>query len=448
MMTNEKENKKLLIFTPQFSSRLKYIFDFILNQELGLEFEFCSDRMFFENSKLNKFSYSNENYFTNLPFIKSHALLKSIEIHPVIFDFFTYQNHKAFFKTNSTSFFAFDIFAASFYLISRYEEYLPFLKDKHGRFQAEQSLAFKEGFLEIPLVNIWINLFKTNLLKEFPSLVFKQKQFRFISTIDIDNAFADLNKGVFRTFLSSLKMLITLKIRYFIEKIQVLNHQLNDKYDNYNYLNQIHKKYGLEPIYFILFSKYGKYDKNLSTNNSAFQSLLNRLAESNEIGLHPSYQSNKSLKILKREKTNLEKTISKSVTKSRQHFIKLKFPDTYENLEPLGIMQDFSMGYSTMPGFRASVCSPFKFFNLKTNQETNLEIIPFALMDAGFIHYQKLNPEETFEKIKKIIESVKKVDGLFVSLWHNETLFPTNGKYSWRDVFEQMLREVKNGNSI
>ena len=40
----------------------------------------------------------------------------------------------------------------------------------YGRYAHENSLAFKEGFLNIPLVNIWIEDFKKALKKKFPTL--------------------------------------------------------------------------------------------------------------------------------------------------------------------------------------------------------------------------------------------------------------------------------------
>ncbi|NJO89826.1 MAG: hypothetical protein HC831_13425 [Chloroflexia bacterium] len=55
----------------------------------------------------------------------------------------------------------------------------------------------------------------------------------------------------------------------------------------------------------------------------------------------------------------------------------------------MGITNDYSMGYSSHPGFRAGTCTPFYFFNLKTDEKTNLKITPFAVMDVGFIDYLK-----------------------------------------------------------
>ena len=70
---------------------------------------------------------------------------------------FEVNGNKAFFKTEGD--FPFDIFAASFYLFSRYEEYLPHQKDMYGRYAHENSLAFKESFLDQPLINIWLQTF-------------------------------------------------------------------------------------------------------------------------------------------------------------------------------------------------------------------------------------------------------------------------------------------------
>ena len=78
-----------------------------------------------------------------------------------------------FFKTGPKSAIPYDIFAASFYLITRYEEYLPHVKDIHGRYTAEQSLAFKYRFLEKPVVDIWAYKLLEALKEKFPDYEYK-----------------------------------------------------------------------------------------------------------------------------------------------------------------------------------------------------------------------------------------------------------------------------------
>jgi hypothetical protein len=42
----------------------------------------------------------------------------------------------------------YDLFSACFFLLSRYEEYLSFEPDRYGRFEADQSMAFRTGSLK------------------------------------------------------------------------------------------------------------------------------------------------------------------------------------------------------------------------------------------------------------------------------------------------------------
>jgi len=344
--------------------------------------------------------------------------------------------------------FSFDIFAASFYLIVRYEEYLGFKKDKYGRFGAEKSLAYKEGFLEDPLINIWSNMFYECLCKLFPGLNPIKTGLNYLSTIDIDNAWAHLNKGFTRTSLSFAKLMIKGNIKGIVEKIKVLTKKKKDPYDNFDFLNNIHNKYGIQPIYFILFSKFARNDKNPSRKNLKFRKLVQDISENNLVGLHPSYQSNNRYQIIETEKKMLEDLTQKTLYFSRQHYLFLKMPETYENLIKAGLSRDFSMGYSSHVGFRASYCRPYNFFNLKTNEERPLEIVPFETMDVCFSRHQKIKPEIALNKIKKIISSIKKVNGLYVSIWHNETLANIDKTMDWRAVYEEILNETTNGNPI
>jgi hypothetical protein len=441
-----KEENKILIYSPLVTERLQYICHIILNQVLGLNYEITNDKKDFEKAEFAKFSYDYVNNFKGLPFISAHNLLFETDIHELIIDAFIIDGHKAFFKSSDESYFPFDIFAASFYLISRYEEYLPFKADKYGRFCAEESLAFKEGFLEQPLVNIWAEMFCVKLCTLFPHLKPVKTKFQFLATIDVDNAWAHLNKGFLRTSLSFTKYLLKADIKDFKNKFRIVFSGKNDPYDNYEFIEQVHKKYGIVPIYFFLFSKFSCYDKNPSCKNVNFRNLIKSISRSNKIGMHPSFRSHNKLKMVESEKNNLEKLIERPVDKSRQHYLLIKMPETYDNLIRLGIKQDFSMGYSSYIGFRASFCMPFKFFNLKSNKETSLEIVPFALMDVCFTEYLKIQPQIALKKIKNIITSIKNVNGLFVSLWHNETLMENNDQTDWRFVYEQMLKEIQNGN--
>ena len=82
---------------------------------------------------------------------------------------------------------------------SRYEEYLPHVKDVHGRYTAPESLAYNHGFLEKPVVDIWAYKLLAILKKKFPDYKYQERSYEYVSTIDIDNAFAYKHKNFIRS---------------------------------------------------------------------------------------------------------------------------------------------------------------------------------------------------------------------------------------------------------
>ncbi|MGB0882113.1 MAG: polysaccharide deacetylase family protein, partial [Vicingaceae bacterium] len=377
-------------------------------------------------------------YFEAAPLLFENTIRQQ-EI--IISDF---DGNPCLFNVSNQSTLPFDPFAASFYLISRYEEYLPHKKDKHGRFCIKSALAYKHDFLEKPLVNIWANKIASIIEKKHPNFKFPERNFSFLSTLDIDNAFAYKHKGFVRTLGALSKSLI--KGKHFTARIKVLFGSGKDPYDTYKYQRYIHKKYTISPLYFFLLGDYGKHDKNISHQNKSFQNLIKSIGLKNNVGIHPSYKSNLNANLLIKEKDRLINITRGKVTKSRQHYLMLKFPSTYKALISCGIKEDFTMGFAEKPGFRASICSPFYFYNLNDEVETELKIFPFAVMEATFKYYQKTSPENTIQKILSMMENVKAVNGMFISVWHNESLSDKGIWEGWRIVYEKMLKASQNSN--
>ncbi len=183
----------MIVYTNKITPRLQYIVDFIGKKITGEAFQLTTDNFFFNDYTGAKINYSNGRILDNELLIINYSLLFEDSIREQVISCFDVNGHKAFFKTGGD--YPFDIFAACFYLLSRYEEYLPHQKDMYGRYAHENSLAFKEGFLNIPLVNIWIEDFKKVLKEKFPSLTTHHSPFTIVPTYDIDEAFAFKNKG-------------------------------------------------------------------------------------------------------------------------------------------------------------------------------------------------------------------------------------------------------------
>ena len=440
----------LLIYTHNVTHRVKYILNLIFKDILGIGFELTTDTEVFKKYNGPKLSYTNNRLCDELFFVSRNLLFETgvSEQNISVFDYHPTGDHpqgcnlnnKVFYATGKTSVLPFDVFAASFYLVSRYEEYLPHIRDEHNRFQPQDSLAFSNGFLQKPVVNIWIIWIKELIQKKYPALIFPEKKYEFTSTIDIDNAYAYLEKGFTRSFGGYLKSIFKLNGAEIIERTRVLMGLQKDPYDTYDFQLEIIKKYKLRSIYFFLLGDYGVNDKNLPFDSVKFQALIKRLGDYSQIGIHPSYGSNKSKDQLKKEVERLSKVLHREVTLSRQHFLKLTLPETYRNLIDLDISDDYTMGFASQVGFRASICTPFNFYDLDNELETKLKIHPFAVMEGTLKQYMNVLPEDAMQKVKPLIDEVKAVNGEFISLWHNETLSDQKLWLGWRSVYEEMVQ--------
>jgi hypothetical protein len=429
----------LLIYTHKITHRNKYIFNLIIKDILKADFMLTENAEEFKNFKGARLSYTNHPVTDEVHFTSRQLLFENgiTEQNITTFD---HNNSKVFFAAGKLSDLPFDIFAASFYLVSRYEEYLPHIRDEHDRFDAKDSLAFMNGFLQKPVVNIWAEWLKQSILKKYPQFKFSESKYEFISTIDIDNAYAYREKGFTRSIGGYLKSLSQLDFKEIRERTRVLLRIQKDPYDTYDFQLEILKKYKFKSVYFFLLGDYGVNDKNLPPESEKFQSLIKMIADYAEVGIHPSYGSNKSIEQLKIEVERLSKILHKDITQSRQHFLKLTLPDTYRNLIELDITDDYTMGFASQIGFRASICTPFNFYDLDMELETKLKVHPFAMMEGTLKYYMNVLPDEALAQIKPLIDEVKAVNGTFISLWHNDTLNDQKLWKGWKVVYEKMIQ--------
>lgn len=431
----------MLIYTPKKTSRIEYIFQLFFKDLWQIDYQITYDKDIFINSDLPKLNYSMQQFRDEL-FVESHGLLSQTEIVDQEFIFSKWDDLPIFFPSTNKNTIPFDLFSASFYLVSRYEEYLPHFRDHYDRFKAEESLAYQNDFLDKPLVNLWAKKFKDIIKLKYPELVFPKREFKYVSTIDIDNAYYFLEKGFARNTASFLKSILQMDKQAILKRYNVLIGRHKDPYDTYNYQLNILKKYNLEFIYFILLGNYGLNDKNVLVTSRKFQLLIKNLSDFATIGLHPSFNSNKSKRLLKIERDRLVDITKSELHKSRQHFLKLSLPNTYRNLIDLDIFNDYTMGYSEFPGFRASICHSYFFYDLELEKTTSLRIHPFAIMDATFRYYLNYTPQQSLDSIKKVVDQVKYVDGTLISVWHNETWSDYKEWKGWKLLFKEMVEYI------
>lgn len=431
----------LLIYAPKITPRLHYIFDFIFNEILGTAYRITTDKDEFVKSNAPKLNYSASKFDSEF-FVQASDLLFDKGINEIEMSFNIWNDIPVLFYSHPQHEFPFDLFAASFYLVTRYEEYLPHLHDLYDRYNPSAAVSVKKGFVHKPVVDLWALELKKNLLKKFPSLTFRERKYRYISTIDIDNAYAYCEKGFLRSTAAYIRSLLKFELNDFSDRLRSQLHLMHDPYDTYQMQLEIQKKYNIKTIYFFLLGDYDLNDKNVPYSSHRFRSLIQYLADIAETGIHPSFASNAHPEKLHKEILRLDKIAKREIRKSRQHFLKLQFPQTYRHLLENDITDDYSMGFAQTTGFRAGTCTAFRFYDLDREETTKLRVHPFAVMDATLRYYMHISPEESGPHIQALINAVKAVNGTFISLWHNESLSDYKQWKGWKNVYEDMVRHA------
>jgi hypothetical protein len=405
-----------------------------LKELCGISYRITDDREAFQAFNGLRIAYSDERITEETLHIKPCGLLFEDDLHTHTFVFARWQDCPVFFLTGGDI--PFDIFSASFYLMSRYEEYLPHEKDVYGRFAHKQSLAFRYNFLHLPLVELWaqgLRSFLTGSTSE-------PRVFRFQPTYDIDQAWCWKHKGFRRNAGGLFRDLFTGNWKQAVHRIAVLRNKKPDPFEVYEWMDALHLKHQLRPFYFFMVAKQnGLYDKHILPSVPALRELIHYHTAGYRTGIHPSWASGEHDSLLQEEVLTFSDISGESAEYSRYHYLRFEVPGGYRRLLRLGIHHDFSMGYGTINGFRASTSIPFLWFDLETNEETDLLIHPFCWMDANSFYEQNETPARAFEELCHYRNVLKKVSGQMLVIWHNNFFGSDPSFTGWKEVYELFL---------
>lgn len=415
------------------------MFKHICTRVLGFEVSFTTKIEEFIAHDSLKMSYTKQQ-LGNEFFIKSHDILfeqglSDIEIHVQ-----NWGTTKGFFYNGDKSAIPFDIFASSFYLLSRYEEYLPHVKDDYGRFLAKESIAYKYGFLKQPVVDIWAYKFKEALQNQFPKFEFPKKEYRVRPVIDVPSAYNYKLKGIMRTFGGATKDFFQFKFKSLYTRFAVLSGFKHDPYDTFKYIINKQKQSKSKFLFFFLIGDYSTYDKGINASKKKFISLIKHVADYCNVGLKASYFAIDNKNVLKKEKLQMENILNTSLRASRYSFSKFNLPESYRNLIELEVREDFTMGYVNHIGFRAGSCTPFLFYDLDYEVQTPLKICSYHFLDYALLKTESLLDKK--KVLSEIIGEIKQVNGEFIPVFHNYTFSDAQRWNGFKELFNIILESV------
>ncbi len=428
----------ILVYTHKITGRVNYIFRHIFNRILQKEVKFTTKIEEFIAYNGPKFSYSPQS-LGNEFHITPHPILFQQGIKHQFIQFNFWNDIPVFFQTENSNL-PFDIFSASFYLLSRYEEYTPHRKDKHERYFHKDSVLSLQGILNQPIIEIWTEAFKKKLQERFPELSFEKRPFYFEPLINISMARLYEHKAFLRHVFGGLRDLLKLKFRLFWLRQQVFWGNKKDPYDTFDYILQLKKKYNHPLTFFHLLAPYSLFDHNISRNNKDYKTQLKYLADYADVGILTSYYAMENEENIINEVKFLEKTIHKPIEKARAHFNRIKIPHTYHFYLEAGLTKDYSMGYNAKIGFRAGTSIPFYFYDIENESQTSLLIHPTVISDIMLRYLYKLKPDKALEVIIEEGELIRNYGGNFHPVFHNFILADLPYWKRWNKVYTETIK--------
>ncbi len=426
----------LLIYSHKITNRLSYAAKQIFGGILGVDTTLTTKVEDFIKHTGPKITYTKQP-LQNEFFIRSNDLLFEQGINDLEIRVSDWDGIPCFFSADEQSAVPYDIFAASFFLLSRYEEYLPHVKDSVGRYPARESLAFRHGFLEMPVVDLWAFKLFGLLKARFPDISSKKREYNVTSIVNVTASHCYAHRGVMRSLAGYFLDFSKLRLRRLIQRTAVLFRVSKDPYDNFEKLVEIHKKYGVKSMFFFQFAEYSAHDKNISPNNNKFRYLIKSIADYSVVSLSTSFLSSTDKTVLREEKKGLGSLIHRPIKYARLRYNRVNVPATYRTLIESEFTNDFSMGYTHQVGFRAGTCTPFYFYDISLESKQPLRVHPFAMHDYALLNYKKSS--EVFEKMDAIFRMVKEVKGSFITIFSNE-LLGSKHRIHWISLYETLLK--------
>ncbi len=431
----------------------KYVLDILLVEVLGLDYEMCFHEMeqyqiCFDDKKIiindcffSKFDEDCHYYVdsNNIPSKIIRAKVDSSYFNDLIV---IYGDDKIQIDKDK-SYIGADLLASSFFMLTRWEEIANQNKDKHGRFYENDSLSIKWKFNNRPIVNEYVEFLWNVLLEMGFSHKRKEKLFRFIPTHDVDFLLKyDSLFKCFKCLAGDLFKRKSLKT-FFVNLKKIKNVKKgNDKdvYDTFDFLMDISESKSIKSRFYFMPGSKSEKDVSYDIGNKNCILIINRILDRGHIvGIHPTYNSYNNLVKLKSEIERL-KIITSKLTEGRQHFLRFQNPKTWQIWEDNNLKVDSTIGFYENIGFRAGICQEYTVFNIKTRKKLNLKERPLIVMDTAL---RKLTDDKNkfVENCLLILRTVKKYNGDFVLLWHNNNLNINEWK-SWNEVYCELLNNV------
>lgn len=429
----------LLVYTHKITPRLTYIFKHIFENMLNIEIGFTAKVDVFVAHSGPKFSYTNKPLGDEF-FIASHTLLFEQGVINQNLKIQKWEDMPIFFVTNKNGLFPFDIFASSFFLLTRYEEALPHIKTDLGYFNFLDSIAYKYNFLEKPIIDIWVfKLYKimSKRFEEISQSLHGRPSKEILLEVHIPYKY--LHHSFLMIFGNFFSSIWKINLRDLVHQILVLLRIKKDPYDSFDSWNELFENSSLNPKVFFLFAKNSSYQSTFSIFNFNYRRIIKGIGDYFNLGILASVQAQLfPNEQLKKEKKDFQDVTHKTITCIRFSNGIRDVTLDYENLSNNEFNNDYSMGYLNQIGFRAGTATPYNFYDISNEFQLPLKIHPIFANEKGI---KKIESSDPFEKLGKYYDCLPLPCGKLTIVLNNKFLQPNKTNNTFHKGFLDYIND-------
>ncbi len=319
-----------------------------------------------------------------------------------------------------------DLPAQIFFLLSRWEEKVIQERDELGRPKEESLFVVKLHLNERPLVDEYITAIASLIQKSGYEKFNVKKHYQVIPSHDVDfvkkwrntfHAWKEIGGDTFkRRNITRALYNFTL---WSASKLKLLD-EPNNTIDELIQKSLINNR---KAVFFFMSGGETQWDNYLPEDAEIIKRWADKIVASKfSLGIHPSIEAAKNADLLKEELTNYKQLVQYQICCSRQHYLKMLIPETWNMLDDNNLGWDSSCGFSHHVGFRCGTSYPFRVFDIDSRKILKLREKPLILMDTAIVEHMKLTEKDAIDRVRVLKRTIKTYGGEFVFLLHNSSL--------------------------
>lgn len=353
----------------------------------------------------------------NIPIeLKSfHALGKE---YPIIY------GEDRFEQDNQTTIIGLDIFASTFFMLTRWEEYALGRESselnlkKYKYYQTDENLLFcvKNNLATRAFVHEYEFLLR-NLLHKYGYEAKLSRAFDVIITHDVDK----LSKNDFGSFLFTFKKYIKTKqlkkcFGWIKKNIQISFFARNRLVLFSQYINAS-SRYNLREIFLFKCCLHGEEECTYQISDKAARNIIKELSgTSAQLGFHPSQSTFNNNAQFEKEYARFVEICETPPVMGRNHRL-VHNSNTIHQWEGVDVPVVSNYGYQRRIGFRCGIACAFPIFELYSRDVSKVQEMPFILMETAIKRYFRKS-NKAWPSIVEMVNQVKKYQGVICMNWH------------------------------